>query len=145
MIVWTNTFILLTFVLFFLWKIRKNDKVKKLPVNARWLFGIFSFLSAYDVWMSFFMVFWLGIVAESDPLFGAELSLPLLIFTKIGLILFIYLSLKYLSIKMSPEEFCATSIFISFICCLASSFVAIFDECQLYKALYYFVANNGQF
>lgn len=144
MLGWIVGSVLWILALLCLWKIWKNDKVKKFPINAKWFFGIFVFLSAYDVWISYFMAIWMHIATAVNPIFGTELALPVAIFAKAGQVLLIYLSLKYFSTKMTPKDSNSASVIASFLCCVLMFLVAINNEYQLYRAVYYAV-HSGLF
>jgi hypothetical protein len=100
----------------YLWiKIRNNKKVQKFTLNTKWLFGIFIFFAAFDVWTTYFSVLWLGFCYEANPLFGESLTLPMAIAVKIAQLLFIFFLLKYFSTKLNQKSFssfCATMLIV---------------------------------
>lgn len=86
-------------------KTRKNTKVKKFSTNVKWLFGIFIFLDALDVWMTYFCILWLGICYEANPIFGEDLTLFMAITGKVAQILLVFSALKFISIYSNERTF----------------------------------------
>lgn len=132
---------LIFFILaFIIWRRTKNsetsNRVKNLSTNARWLFGIFIFLNILDVWQSFFTIIWLHIAIELNPIFGRDLTLPMMIAAKLGVILLFYCALKYISMRCSIKNFKSFSVTVLILICTVMAFATIHNEYLLYDLVY---------
>jgi hypothetical protein len=96
---WIFAAVLWILAFIFFWRFKKNGNAKNLSTNARWLFGILAFLYALDIWTTYFMVLWLGIAEELNPIYGRDLTLPMIVSAESGMLACVYCALKFFSTK----------------------------------------------
>jgi len=139
---WILTIVFWVFT-FFIWRSnKKNTGIKKFSTNAKWLFGIFVFLIAFDVWITFFMMIWLGIAVEINPLVGTNITLEMIIVAKVGQIFLIFHLLRYISSVLSRKNFDRFFIFFLIVMNLIIFCVIANNEYFFYAAVFNAV-NNG--